>query len=114
MRAKRDINKRIGANIKAARIDARYTQEKLAELVGITPNHLGAVERGVSGVSFDTVEKLCRVFGVSADCLLFGNPETDDFTMELIRRVGSVPEEYKPQVRKLLSVFMETLEIKEK
>ena len=37
MRQKKQINVEIGANIQAAREKAGYTQEKLSELIGVSP-----------------------------------------------------------------------------
>lgn len=112
MRAKKDINKQIGGNIKAAREQAGYTQEKLSEMVGISPNHLSAIERGVSGATLELVAKLSRLFGVSVDYLFFGDQQKDDPTMGLARKLGSVPAAYRPQVNKVLSALLEVLAIK--
>ena len=53
MRQRKDVNIQIGANIQTLREYAGYTQDELSELIGITPNHLSAIERGVSGVSLE-------------------------------------------------------------
>lgn len=55
MRQKKEINVRIGANIQSARERAKYTQEELSEMIGVTPNHLSAIERGASGASLETI-----------------------------------------------------------
>ena len=49
MREKKDINIEIGGNIQVAREQAGYTQDTLSEMLGMTPNHLSAIERGASG-----------------------------------------------------------------
>ena len=45
------INIEIGGNIQVAREQAGYTQDTLSEMLGMTPNHLSAIERGASGIS---------------------------------------------------------------
>ena len=110
MREKKEINKRIGSNIRAAREDARYTQEQLSEILGITPNHLSAIERGASGATLEMLEKLCGQFGVTADDLFFGKAESDDPTIELARRLSSVAPECRPQIRKVLMALLELLD----
>ena len=60
MREKKDINIEIGGNIQVAREQAGYTQDTLSEMLGMTPNHLSAIERGASGISL----KPCSVFAV--------------------------------------------------
>lgn len=114
MGTQKDINKKIGANIRRVREDARYTQERLSELVGITPNHLSAIERGASGISFESIEKVCRVLGVSADRLLFGENDIDDFTLEIVKQLGRAKPVYRPHIRNVLRSLLEMAEIEDK
>ena len=72
MREKKDINIEIGGNIQVAREQAGYTQDTLSEMLGMTPNHLSAIERGASGISLEALQRLCRLLGVSADELSLG------------------------------------------
>ena len=44
----------IGARIKAARERVHLTQEKLAEIVDISPTHMSVIERGVKTPKLDT------------------------------------------------------------
>ena len=53
MREKKDINIEIGGNIQVAREQAGYTQDTLSEMLGMTPKHLSAIERGASGISLE-------------------------------------------------------------
>ena len=71
MREKKDINIEIGGNIQVAREQAGYTQDTLSEMLGMTPNHLSAIERGASGISLEALQRLCRLLGVSADRIIF-------------------------------------------
>lgn len=65
MREKKDINIEIGGNIQVAREQAGYTQDTLSEMLGMTPNHLSAIERGASGISLEALQlKPCSVFAV--------------------------------------------------
>ena len=70
MREKKDINIEIGGNIQVAREQAGYTQDTLSEMLGMTPNHLSAIERGASGISLEALQRLCRLLGVSADRII--------------------------------------------
>ncbi len=106
MRPRKEINRRVGANIQKAREQAHYTQEELSELLSITPNHLSAMERGVSGVTLETLEKLCLLFEVSADALLFGKTEQSDFTGELARLVGGLRPAQQRQVVKIVELIL--------
>jgi len=107
MREKKTINVRIGMNIQIARESSGYTQEKLSELVGLTPNHLSAIERGVSGASLEVLEKLCLLLGVSADYLFFGRTGADDETLMLARQISNIDPKRKEQVKKVIAAVLE-------
>lgn len=107
MRAKKNVNIEIGQNIQAARDKAGYTQEKLSEVLGITPNHLSAVERGAAGISLEALQRLCRTLGITADYVLFGTQERDSATLELADQLSKIKPEYKPQVKKIVSALLE-------
>lgn len=106
MRPRKEINRRVGANIQRAREQARYTQEELSELLSITPNHLSAIERGVSGVTLETLEQLCQLFGVSADTLLFGKTERSDISGELVRLLAGLQPTQQQQVVKIVELIL--------
>ena len=72
MRTKKEINMEVGARVKAARESREVTQERLAELVDVSPQYVSDMERGVVGLSLTTLKRVCTVLGVSSDTLLFG------------------------------------------
>lgn len=87
MREKKDINIQIGEQIKAAREQARLTQELLAERIGVSPQYVSDLERGVVGISVATLKRLCVALGVSSDQILFGTaaPQTPSFPAQFSR-----------------------------
>jgi len=52
-----------GAAIRARRLKAGLTQEALAEAAGLTPVHLGRLERGTAGPSLEAVWALSAALG---------------------------------------------------
>lgn len=64
--------KESGMRIKKLRKAAGYTQEKLAENVGVTVDTLGRIERGVKGASVDTLGTIAEFLNSSVDYLAFG------------------------------------------
>lgn len=109
MRPKKEINIRIGSNIQAARERANYTQEQLSEMLGLTPNHLSAIERGASGASLETIERLCQLCGVSADYLFFGTEKQSGFADEIAMQLSHINPEYHPQIKKIHAALIEML-----
>lgn len=109
MRPKKEINIRVGKNIQVVREAACYTQEQLSELLDMTPNHLSAIERGVSGATLETLEKICTMFNVSADTLLFGEQGRNNFEEDMAARLGRIKPEYRLQTKKILSALLEII-----
>lgn len=46
--------KAIGVRIKEAREAKGFTQEQLAEIVGLSPTHMSVIERGVKAPKLET------------------------------------------------------------
>lgn len=90
MQAKKPINVRVGGNIQQLREEHHYTQEELSEKIGVTPNHLSAIERGVSGISLELLEKLCQVLSVTADYILFGRKVAESNGENLLKLLQSI------------------------
>ena len=107
MRAKKDINTEVGIHIQIARERAGYTQEKLSEMLNLSPNHLSAIERGVSGVSLDVLKRLCRLLGVSADYIIFGEENPCDDTYNLALQLAKADKRLQPQTQKILAAMLE-------
>ena len=65
--------KAIGKRIKIARIKADLTQERLAELIDISPTHLSNIETGTTRVSLNTIISIANALSVTGDDLLCDN-----------------------------------------
>lgn len=66
----------LGKNVKYHRFIKKYTQEQLAELLGVSPNYVGRLERGQHSPSLDKIEKLAKALNIKAFELFV---ERDDF-----------------------------------
>ncbi len=62
--------KAIGKRIKIARIKKNFTQEAVADKIGITPQHVSNIETGNSSVSLPTLVAIANMLSVSVDELL--------------------------------------------
>lgn len=62
---KRDVV--FGERLKALRLAAGLTQEKLAEAVGMTVGNIGRLESGSRNPSWETVVRLAEALGISTD-----------------------------------------------
>lgn len=61
-----NLNSKIGIKIKLLRTKLNYSQEKLAEISGLNKNSIGAVERGESRPTIDTLERIAIALGLSS------------------------------------------------
>lgn len=62
----------IGENIKTLRAYLGLSQEDLAHAIGRVTGFIGNVELGRSGVSRDTIDKICKAYDVNEEWLRSG------------------------------------------
>lgn len=62
----------LGERLRSRRRALGYTQEYVAEKIGITLRFYQMIERGEKNLSLDTLINMARVMSVSIDYLLFG------------------------------------------
>lgn len=63
------IEMSIGRRIQEQRRKNKMTQEQLSEKLGISKNHLSAIERGIYRVQIDTLVMIMNCLGCTADDL---------------------------------------------
>lgn len=63
--------RKLGYAIARRRSELGLTQEKLAELCGLSPSHIGCIERADRKISVDSLVALCYALNVSPNRLLF-------------------------------------------
>ena len=78
MRERKEINVEVGRRIRQAREAAGLTQERFAELIGVSPQNVSCVERGLAGVSLTVLRRMCEILRVSSDALLMGGGADND------------------------------------
>ena len=66
----------VGKNIKYYRQKANLTQFELSKLIGVTPSAVGNWEQELHCPSSKNLYKLCHVFKISSDKLVFENKKT--------------------------------------
>ena len=57
--------------LKAARVNAGYTQKEAAERLGVSNTTLCNWENGVSFPDVPYIEKICELYGLSYDDIIF-------------------------------------------
>lgn len=84
------INKElVGIRIMQKRKEYGYSQEQLAELIGISKNHLSSIERGHNLPTSKLIENISNVLGGSFDYYYLGriNQETEEKIIHLFQNL---------------------------
>lgn len=74
----------IGARIRQRRRELGYKQYTLAEKLGISGNHISAIEHGREHPSLETLLCICELLSVTPDYLLLGNMHTNDVSQDIL------------------------------
>ena len=81
-----DILPILGARLKAARNGRDLTQERLADLSGLSARHIANIEKGDVNPSFEAVRTLVKILGVSFDAIF--DPATEQVEAEIQEITG--------------------------
>ncbi len=63
-------NEKLGREIQRERQAKGYTQEELAEYIGISRTHMGHIEQGRKSPSLEVLEKITKVLKIKAGDIL--------------------------------------------
>ena len=104
--------KGIGTRIKAGRVAAGLTQERLAEKVGISSTYLSAIECNVKDPKLATFIKIANAIGASADDLLADvlNVKQYEQYIEREERIRKLPLKEQNNIYRILDVMIEEAE----
>lgn len=104
--------KGIGTRIKAGRVAAGLTQERLAEKVGISSTYLSAIECNVKDPKLATFIKIANAIGASADDLLADvlNVKQYEQYIERGERIRKLPLKEQNKIYRILDVMIEEAE----
>jgi transcriptional regulator with XRE-family HTH domain len=88
-----DIKASFGMNLKHYRKKRRLSQEQLSEKVDISVMHLSKIERGLTFVSADLLEKLSGNLGVSV-ARLFCKEDENIYGDDVMERFDRITEQH--------------------
>lgn len=105
------INKKVfGARIRAERQKKNMTIAKLAELVEISPNYLGQIERGHDVPSLAITYSIAQILGVGVDSFLFDKSSVlynDIVLNDIIRHLSDYDAKQREFILDLLKSYEE-------
>lgn len=79
-----DYKHEMGLRIKTQRKKMKFTQEEIAEQLGISVKHFSEVERGFAGLSIDNLIKLSNILNLSIDYIVKGEANKSEWESALL------------------------------
>lgn len=82
----------LGKRIKHCRKTSNLTQEKLAELIDVSPHYIYEIEKGLKCMSLPTLIDISKTLNISTDYLLFGRtlsspPDANDHLKSVLEYI---------------------------
>jgi transcriptional regulator with XRE-family HTH domain len=100
------VGVRLGARIRARREALGWSQAKLAEVVELTPNYIGILERGEALPTVQTLLILGGALDASPTDLLGAQATTDDWLDRVVALAAAIPTTQRPLVLGLLQAVV--------
>lgn len=98
-----------GDMIQKKRLEARMTQEELAERISCSVRHIVNLEGGTIGMSIETMLKLCDLFPITPNDLLFHHEQEEGASIEwLIHSLRSMDTESRKTAISIITPYIKT------
>lgn len=91
---KNDFLTTMGLRIAQRRKELSFTQEQLAEKMGVSLQTISCIELGKKAIRPDNLANLCNVLDVSADYVLFGKRDQQQINSTISKLAALDPEAY--------------------
>lgn len=94
----------IGGRIKTYRKSMGISQERLAEMINVSPHYIYEIERGIKSMSLETFVTLSEALNLSTDYILFGNKKDD--TVSLTEQLSKMDEEQRTRAESAFKALL--------
>ena len=104
------IEQEIGRRIKEIRKQKKSPQEKLAEMIGISPNYMSALERGAYNIKLELLVQIIDCLDITADDL-FRDVIKNGYvnrTSRLSDEIATLPAEEQQRIFEVLDALLRT------
>lgn len=106
---------KVGMRAQNKRIELRYTQEQLAEMIDRSVRLVADVERGAVGMSVETLLAMCDALEITPNDLLLENTDySDSEQIWLINALSSSAPEVRRTAIELMRVYLRSVQSEEK
>lgn len=97
----------LGKRVRARRTELNWTQERLAQEIGVSTSFVGHIERGSRKASLETLVMLANVMEISTDDLLQGSLSASE---ELVKPVKKLTQNQWYVMRQVISTLEQHME----
>lgn len=97
---------RIGKNIRKCRIEHGFTQEYLANRIGVNVSHISNIENDHVKVSLTALVAICNVLNVTVDYILndeYIQPSALDH--EILKELQNYSDEKKEKILQIIKIL---------
>lgn len=99
----------MGQRIKLQRKQLKYTQEYMAERLDISVKHFSEVERGIAGLSLETLIKCCDILCINLDYIVHGEQKISQCA-NLLQKLERLPNDAKEKIMNIIELAMDLSE----
>lgn len=101
-KAERELYKNIGNRLLTERKERHYTQEQMAEMIGVSTGFYGMIERGEKAPSIERLVKIYEKLGLDITYLLTGDEKEE----HILDYIGKCPQEKQYDFEQLVKYAM--------
>ena len=103
-----DFKKAFGRKVKHYRNLLNYSQEELAEKIGVSSNTISYIERGKNSISFSKIPLLCKALQIDPYKLFFGT-SMDEENLGTIDRINCLLKSANERQLKIIMKLIENI-----
>lgn len=106
MAQRRGTDRRVGAKLRARRIELGLSQDDVAEGLGVSQVQVAKYERGENQVPLDKARALVKVLKIDIAHLLgIQTAEVSPWAMDIARKLDALPEAISRDFGRLISTY---------
>ena len=96
----------IGKNIRAIRLERHYTQEYIADRIGVNVSHISNIENNRVKVSLTALVAICNALDITVDYIL-KNEYVSAYAIdhEILKELSSCSSEKKEKILKIIQIL---------
>ena len=97
----------MGLRIRSRRKELRIRQAELAELIGVSNNHMSSIERGFGNPSIHVFIRICEELSVTPDYLLLGNMHTNNISQNILDNLSLCSSEDLNIINDIIKLYVQ-------